>query len=100
MKRWVLAGIRRVSVTAQMLTDDLGAKDGGSATGVAAASNIIMMCLPDTADVEAILFDPNGVAAAVHPGTIVVDFSTISPSATVEFAARLSEKACSSSTRR
>ena len=70
----------------------LGAKDGGSAAGVAAASNIIMLCLPDTPDVEAILFNPNGVADAARPGTILVDCSTISPGATVDFAARLSEK--------
>jgi 3-hydroxyisobutyrate dehydrogenase len=46
----------------------------------------------DTPDVEAVLFGPGGVAEGPVPGTLVVDMSTISPSATRDFAARLAER--------
>ena len=69
-----------------------GARDGGSATGVARASAIILVCVPDTPDVERVLFGAEGVVEGVKPGSTVIDFSTISPTATVEFARRLREK--------
>lgn len=49
----------------------------------------IGICVPDTADVEAVLFGPGGVAEGAAPGTVVVDFSTISATATAGFARRL-----------
>jgi 2-hydroxy-3-oxopropionate reductase len=45
--------------------------------------------VPDTPDVEAVLFGPEGVAEGLKPGSIVVDMSSISPIATKEFAKRL-----------
>jgi 2-hydroxy-3-oxopropionate reductase len=45
--------------------------------------------VPDTPDVEMVLFGPNGVAEGLKPGTIVVDMSSISPIATKKFAKRL-----------
>jgi 3-hydroxyisobutyrate dehydrogenase len=71
-----------------------GAQWADSAAGVAAASDIIITMLPDTPDVEAVLFGEEGVYAELSPGKIVVDMSTISPVATVKFAARLREKEC------
>lgn len=69
-----------------------GATNGGSPAGVAAASEVVFLCLPDTPDVELILFGPDGVIEGARPGTVVVDCSTISAVATVDFAARLKEK--------
>jgi 3-hydroxyisobutyrate dehydrogenase len=43
----------------------------------------------DTPDVEAVLFGPDGVSAGAGEGSLIVDMSTISPSATREFAERL-----------
>jgi len=45
--------------------------------------------VPDTPDVEAVLFSKNGVAEGVRSGSIVVDMSSISPIATKEFAQKL-----------
>ena len=45
--------------------------------------------LPDTPDVEQALFGPDGVAAGIRPGSIVVDMSSISPIATRAFAEKL-----------
>ena len=46
--------------------------------------------VPDTPDVEMVLFGPDGVAEGLKPDTIVVDMSSISPIATKAFAKRLS----------
>jgi 2-hydroxy-3-oxopropionate reductase len=66
-----------------------GAKSAGSASAVAAASDIVFLMLPDTPDVERVLFGAQGVAAGLKPGTLVVDMSSISPMATKDFAARI-----------
>ena len=69
--------------------EDLGVRLLGSPSAVAAASDIVITMVSDTPDVEAVLFGPNGVAEGAKPGTLVVDMSTISPSATRGFAERL-----------
>jgi 2-hydroxy-3-oxopropionate reductase len=56
---------------------------------VAQKSEIIFVIVPDTPDVEMVLFGKDGVAEGLKPGTIVVDMSSISPIATKEFAKRL-----------
>jgi 2-hydroxy-3-oxopropionate reductase len=56
---------------------------------VAQKADIIFIMVPDTPDVEAVLFGRDGVAEGVRPGSIVVDMSSISPIATKEFARRL-----------
>jgi len=71
---------------------DEGAADGGSPAGVAAVTEVIFTCLPDTPDVEAVLFGPQGVAEGARPGSTVVECSTISATATRDFAARLKER--------
>lgn len=68
-----------------------GARDGGSPAGVARASDVVLLCLPDTHDVESVLFGEDGVATALRRDAVVIDCSTISATATVEFAQRLSE---------
>ena len=69
-----------------------GATDGGSPADVAAASEVVFVCVPDTPDVETVLFGPGGIVEGAKEGTIVIDNSTISATATVEFAARLKER--------
>jgi 2-hydroxy-3-oxopropionate reductase len=50
--------------------------------------------LPDTSDVELVLFGEDGVAAGLRPGQTVIDMSSISPTATVDFARRINELGC------
>jgi 3-hydroxyisobutyrate dehydrogenase len=50
------------------------------------------VCVSDTPDVEAVLFGEDGVAAGLADGGLVIDCSTISPSATIEFASRLADR--------
>ncbi len=56
---------------------------------VAQKSDVIFIMVPDTPDVEAVLFGKDGVAEGVRSGSIVVDMSSISPIATKEFAKKL-----------
>jgi 2-hydroxy-3-oxopropionate reductase len=75
----------------------LTAKGGvacGSPAEVAASAEITFLMVPDTPDVERVLFGPGGMADALKPGRVVVDMSSISPIATKEFARRIEEKGC------
>ncbi|UCH48495.1 MAG: 2-hydroxy-3-oxopropionate reductase [Betaproteobacteria bacterium] len=60
-----------------------------SAADVASHSEVIITMVPDTPDVEKVLFGENGVAAGLSAGNIVIDMSSISPIATREFADRV-----------
>jgi 2-hydroxy-3-oxopropionate reductase len=66
-----------------------GAVSHATPGAVAAASEIIILMLPDTPQVEEVLFGAHGVAAGLKPGAIVVDMSSISPMATKDFAHRV-----------
>jgi 2-hydroxy-3-oxopropionate reductase len=66
-----------------------------SAAEVARQADIIFTMVPDTPDVEAVLFGATGVAAGLSgPGKTVVDMSSISPMATKDFARRINELGC------
>jgi 2-hydroxy-3-oxopropionate reductase len=68
---------------------DAGAKVCTSGTAVATNADIIIIMVPDTPDVEKVLFGKDGVAKGLAKGKIVVDMSSISPIATKDFAARV-----------
>ena len=70
----------------------LGVTFAASPAAVAAASDLVVTIVSDTPDVDAVLFGESGVAAGAAPGTLVVDMSTIAPSATRDFATRLAER--------
>ena len=57
-----------------------------SAQEVAEKADIIFMMLPDTPDVEAVLFSAQGVATGLTSGKTVVDMSSMSPVLTNAFA--------------
>jgi 3-hydroxyisobutyrate dehydrogenase len=69
----------------------LGVKVASNPADAAAQSEIVVICVSDTPDVEAVLFGPDGVAGGARAGTLVIDCSTIAPSGSWEFAARLKE---------
>jgi len=68
-----------------------GAVGCQSSKEVAERSEIIIIMVPDTPDVEQVLFGPAGVAAGIKKSSIVVDMSSISPVATKEFARKLAD---------
>ena len=65
-----------------------------TATDVAQHADIVFVMVPDTPDVERVLFDEGGLAQGLSPGKTVVDMSSISPIATKQFAARINALGC------
>jgi 2-hydroxy-3-oxopropionate reductase len=71
-----------------------GALACASGKEVATKSEVVITMVPDTPDVERVLFDPGGVAEGLSRGKIVVDMSSISPLASKQFARRINELGC------
>lgn len=71
---------------------ELGAKVAATPAQAAAAADLVVVCVSDTPDVEAVLFGADGVAEGARPGTLVIDCSTIAPSGAWDFAARLHQR--------
>lgn len=69
-----------------------GAIACGSPKEVAARAEFVILMVPNTPDVESVLFGAEGVAASVGPGKLVIDMSSISPVATRDFARRITER--------
>ncbi|MDQ2082997.1 2-hydroxy-3-oxopropionate reductase [Xanthobacteraceae bacterium Astr-EGSB] len=73
---------------------DKGGKACASAKEVAQKADIVIVMVPDTPDVDAVLFGKNGVAEGLSKGKIVVDMSSISPIETKEFAKKINALGC------
>ena len=78
------------------LPDDIrqAAQVLANAQAVAQAAEVVILMVPDTPDVEAVLFGEAGVESGLKPDTLVIDMSSISPIATKDFAARIGAKGC------
>ena len=85
---WVHA--RRPAMMAPLT--DAGATACNSAAEVATQTDIIFICVSDTHDVEQVIVAENGVLARARHDSVVVDMSTISPSATRALASKLAEQ--------
>lgn len=68
-----------------------GARPAASPADLAGRSQVILICVSDTPDVEAVILGPEGVLAGARPGGLVIDLSTISPQATRALAGRLAQ---------
>jgi 2-hydroxy-3-oxopropionate reductase len=71
-----------------------GGKPCVSAKEVAQKADIIFLMLPDTPDVELVLFGADGVAEGLSAGKTVVDMSSISPIDTKVFAQKINALGC------
>ena len=71
-----------------------GATEVSSAREAAEMGDVIIVMVPDTPDVEIVLFGENGVAEGLSSGKIVVDMSSISPVETKEFAEKINAGGC------
>ena len=65
-----------------------------SGTEVAQKADVVFIMVPDTPDVEAVLFGEGGVAQGLSKGKTVVDMSSISPTATKVFAQKINALGC------
>ncbi|MBC8098124.1 MAG: NAD(P)-dependent oxidoreductase, partial [Armatimonadetes bacterium] len=66
-----------------------GATAADSPAALAAMCDVILMCVSDTPDVQALITGENGILPALRPGALVIDLSTISPQATRDLAERI-----------
>jgi len=73
-------------------TDVEGARSAASPAEAASGAEVVWLCVSDTKAVESVLFGPQGVHEALTEGQIIVDSSTISPTATRQFAERVHTK--------
>jgi 2-hydroxy-3-oxopropionate reductase len=78
------------------LTDEIraAAKVVATPKAVAAESEVLILMVPDTQDVETVLFGKDGAAEGLKKGTLVIDMSSISPIETKEYAKRVNAKGC------
>jgi 3-hydroxyisobutyrate dehydrogenase len=81
----------RTRVRAELFAAE-GAAVADSPADVAAGSDIVVVCVSDTPDVEQVVLGEGGVLEGARPGTLVVDTSTIAPAATRSMAATLAER--------
>jgi len=66
-----------------------GARTAVSPADAAIDADVVWTCVADTAAVERVLFAEDGAEKSLREGAIIVDSSTISPSATLRFAERV-----------
>ena len=83
--------LNRVKSASQHLVDAGGLSCATAAEAADGADAVIIM-VPDTPDVGAVLFGEGGASQTLRGGALVIDMSSISPSATKEFAGRLADK--------
>ena len=78
------------------LTEEIraAATVAASPKAVAAQAEVLILMVPDTPDVEAVLFGPDGAAEGLNKGTLVIDMSSISPIETKTFAKRINDLGC------
>jgi 2-hydroxy-3-oxopropionate reductase len=73
---------------------DKGAQEVSSAKEAAEKGDVIIVMVPDTPNVETVLFGANGVADGLSAGKIVIDMSSISPVETKQFAEKINTLDC------
>jgi 3-hydroxyisobutyrate dehydrogenase len=71
-----------------------GARVGGTPAEVAGESEIVIVMVSDSPDVEAVVAGPGGLLEAIRPGSVVVDMSTVSPEVERRLDGRLRAAGC------
>lgn len=69
-----------------------GATEAKSPAELAAASDIVMLCLTTSEVVEKIVYADNGILAGIKEGSVLIDFGTSIPASTRKIGAALAEK--------
>jgi 3-hydroxyisobutyrate dehydrogenase-like beta-hydroxyacid dehydrogenase len=71
---------------------DAGARPASNLGDLARQSDIVLLSLPTSREVEIVLLGAGGIAEAAAPGTLVIDLTSGSPPRSIEIAARLAER--------
>ncbi len=69
----------------------MGAHGAATPADVAVSSDVVVLCVTDSPQVEEVLFAEHGLGTGLRAGSLIIDCSSISPLATIEFAARLAQ---------
>ncbi|MEH6641730.1 2-hydroxy-3-oxopropionate reductase [Vreelandella glaciei] len=84
-----LVTVKRGTLDAELA--EKGMQEVASPKEVAQAADVIITMVPDTSDVETVLFGEDGVIEGLKPGTLVIDMSSIAPMQTQAFAKRITD---------
>ena len=84
-----LVTVKRGTLNAELA--EKGMQEVASPKEVAQAADVIITMVPDTSDVETVLFGEDGVIEGLKPGTLVIDMSSIAPMQTQAFAKRITD---------
>ncbi len=71
---------------------EAGARQAGSPAELCAAADILLLCLADTAVVREVVFGSGGIVEGARAGQLLVDHSSLEPSATRAMAAELESR--------
>jgi 3-hydroxyisobutyrate dehydrogenase len=82
----------RTRATAERFAEEYGATVAGSPAEGATEASVAITMVPDSPEVEAVLFGPDGAAGGLGAGDLAIDMSTISPAASVAIGERLREQ--------
>lgn len=85
----VMANRSRANVEAALAR---GAREAPNPAGIAAAADIVMLCMDTSASVEARIYGADGVLAGLRPGGIVIDFGTSLPESSIRIGADIAAK--------
>jgi 3-hydroxyisobutyrate dehydrogenase-like beta-hydroxyacid dehydrogenase len=88
-KGWKLNYLRHPGNQPTEDLDAAGAQGWDTAAEMATASDVVLLCVTGTPQVEDVLTGSGGVLAAMRPGTVIVDCSTAIPESTVALAAKV-----------
>ncbi len=89
LKRQLL--VHDISTSAIGRLEAVGAQSAANPAAIAATCGVILLCLPKSAHVRAVIFGENGILGPARPGTLIVDQTTGDPEATRAMAAELAE---------
>jgi 3-hydroxyisobutyrate dehydrogenase-like beta-hydroxyacid dehydrogenase len=70
----------------------LGAREAADPADAAAGASVMFLCLPSSAEVEAVVEGPRGLLAAMGSGSVLIDMTTADPTVTRRLGARLAER--------
>jgi 3-hydroxyisobutyrate dehydrogenase-like beta-hydroxyacid dehydrogenase len=71
-----------------------GAVEATDPAAVAAASDVVILCLPSSAEVEATVYGAHGLLDALRPGMVLIDATTADPASTRKIGADLAARSC------
>jgi 3-hydroxyisobutyrate dehydrogenase len=90
--RHALTVWNRTAARAEAFAEASGARAVGTPREAAAGADVLITCLPTSAEVEALLDGPDGLLAGLSPGTLFLDCTSGDPASSVRIANRLAEQ--------